>query len=110
MDSKLLGSRIRQARERLGISQEEFAALAARDQGAISEYENGKRRVSAIDLPNFAKILNVSLLYFFEGDINLNDLDHAMVKEFQRLPTSEAKQIVIEIARLLSDTMNPSAS
>jgi transcriptional regulator with XRE-family HTH domain len=110
LDSKLLGSRIRQARERLGLSQEDFAALASRDQGAISEYENGKRRISATDLPTFAEILNVPLLYFFEGEIDLDDLDHALVKEFHRLPTSEAKQVVIEITRLLSDTMNPPAS
>jgi hypothetical protein len=34
------------------------------------------------------------------------DLDHAIVKEFQRLPSIEAKQAVIDIVRIMSDTIN----
>jgi transcriptional regulator with XRE-family HTH domain len=105
LDSKLLGSRVRQARERLGLSQEEFAALVSKDQGAISEYENGKRRISAVDLPTFAQVLNVPLLYFYEGEIGVHDLERAMLQEFQYLPSSEAKQAVIEIIRILTNTL-----
>ena len=108
MDSKLLGLRIREARERLGLSQEEFAARTGRDQGAISEYENGKRRLSAIDLPTFAEVLQVSLLYFYEGEITLDDLDHTLVREFQRLPSVEAKQAAIDVLRILSNLTQPS--
>ena len=110
VDYKLLGVRIREARERKGLSQEEFAALISRDQGAVSEYENGKRKLSAIDLLTFAKILDVPLLYFYEGELGTEDLDHALIREFHRLPTPEAKQAIIEIVRIMSDTINPHSS
>jgi transcriptional regulator with XRE-family HTH domain len=106
LDSKLLGSRIRQARELRGFSQEDFAAAVSRDQGAISEYENGKRKLSAVDLLAFAKILDMPLLYFYQGEISMEDLDRAMIDEFRRLPTPETKQAAIQIIRTFADTHN----
>lgn len=102
MDLKLLGQRMRQARERLGLSQEEFANLVSKDQTAISEYENGKRKVFAADLPLFAQALNVSLLYFFEGETTASDVDRALLAEFHRLP-EEYQAGAIEILRVLAD-------
>ena len=104
MDLKLLGERIREARERAGISQEDLAAAVGRDQRAISEYENGKRKLSVTDLPMFAKTLRVPLLYFYEGEIVLQDLDQAILDHFRRLPSPEAKQAAVEIIRIFSDT------
>lgn len=110
LDSKLLGSRIRQARERLSISQEDFATLASKDQRAISEFENGKRKLSAVDLLSFAKILKVPLLYFYEGEISTQDLDHVLLSEFHKLPTSETKEAAIEIVRILYNLHASSSS
>ncbi|MBI5670655.1 MAG: helix-turn-helix transcriptional regulator [Chloroflexi bacterium] len=110
MDSKQFGARIRQARERLGMTQEELAERSDKDQRAISEYENGKRRLSAIDLPVLAKVLNVPMMYFFEGEATRHDFDLALLEEFNRLPTTEAKQSAIELLRVFSDaiaTHNP---
>lgn len=103
MDSKTFGSRIRQAREQFGMSQDELAIAVSRDQRAISEYELGKRKLSAADLPLFARVLNVPLLFFYEGEISLQDLDRAMLDEFQQLPSPEAKQTAIEIVRVFSN-------
>jgi transcriptional regulator with XRE-family HTH domain len=105
LDTKLLGSRIREARERVGLSQEELAAAVSKDQGAISEYESGKRRLSATDLPALARALNVSLLYFYEGEVSGSDLDRAILHEFHQLPSTETKQAAIEIVRIFSDAM-----
>lgn len=105
MNPKLFGTRIRQAREQLGLSQEDLATLVARDQRAISEYENGKRRLSATDVPAFAKALDVPILYFYEGEARLHDFDRAVLEEFHRLPTPEAMQTAIQIVRLLSETL-----
>ena len=102
MDAKLLGVRIRTARERLGLSQEELAAAVSRDQGAISEYESGIRRLSVVDLPIFSQALAVPLLYFYEGDLQESDVDRQLLSEFNRLPTLEAKYTIIDIVRLLS--------
>lgn len=101
MDTKLLGARIRQARESQGISQEELAHLMSRDQRAISEYENGKRRLAAVDLPRLASVLNVSLLYFFEDVPNIHDLEYTLLEEFRQLETPAAQKILVEMARVL---------
>lgn len=105
MNSRLLGARIRQARERLGMTQETLAERCEKDQRAISEYEHGKRRLSAVDLPLFAQALGVSLLYFFEGEISRHDLDAALLQEFERLPTPQAKRSAIALMRLFSDAL-----
>ncbi len=105
LDAKLLGVRIRQARERRGLSQEELAAAVSRDQRAISEYENGKRKLSVTELPEFARVLGVPLLYFYEGEVALQDLDKAILDQFRRLPTQEAKQTAIDLIRLYSDSI-----
>ncbi len=91
LNQKLLGVRIREARERAGVSQEELANAVSKDQRAISEYENGRRKLSVTDLPAFARTLKVPVLYFYEGDVALQDTDQAMLDEFRRLPTEEQR-------------------
>ncbi|NLF76499.1 MAG: helix-turn-helix transcriptional regulator [Chloroflexi bacterium] len=106
VNQKLFGARIRQAREAQGLSQDELASLVSKDQRSISEYENGRRRVSAIDVPVFAKALRVSILFFYEGEISSDDLDRAALNHLRRLPTPEAKRIAIEMLELLSHAVN----
>jgi transcriptional regulator with XRE-family HTH domain len=105
LDMKPFGQRLRQAREEKGLSQEEFAALISKDQRAVSEYEHGKRRVSAVDLPVFARVLDVSLLYFYQDVTNPNDLEMAMLQQFRRIPTTEAQKAAIEIMRVFSNVL-----
>ena len=109
LNQKQLGSRIRQARENLGLSQEELAEMVSRNQAAISAYENGNRKIAAVDLPLFARVLEVSLLYFYEGDEwNKYDMHRALFEEFDRLPSPQIKQVVIGIIRSIAEivTMN----
>lgn len=105
MDSRDLGVRIRQAREQRGLSQDDLAAEIHRDQRAISEMESGKRRITATELPTIARILNVPLMYFYEGMLDVQDLDRALLEQFQRLPSTDAKRSAIEIMRLFSDAL-----
>lgn len=102
MDLRLLGQRIRQARERLGISQEQLALAVSKDQGAISEYENGRRKIPAVELPSFAEVLQVPILYFYQEAITPDDFDQALLSEFHRLPNT-SKPGAIEILRVLGD-------
>ncbi len=103
MNPVLLGQRIRSARERLKMSQEELAMLVSKDQRAISEYENGKRKLAATDLPSFARVLKVPVLYFYGGQLEGEALDETLLMEFHRLPTQRARQAAIELVRTLSD-------
>lgn len=102
LDPELLGSRIREARERVGISQGDLAARVSKDQRAISEYEHGKRKLAAVDLPAFAEALEVPVSYFYEGDIVLERLDELLLSEFDNLSSEEVKRAAIDILRVLS--------
>jgi transcriptional regulator with XRE-family HTH domain len=108
VDAEVLGMRIRQARERRGISQDDLAVAVKKDQRAISEYENGKRKLAVTDLPLFASALNVPLLYFFEGDTELKDLDAVLLDAFHRLGSQSAREAIIDVVRVLSKALHPS--
>lgn len=101
MDAKQLGQRIREAREAKGMSQEQLAELISRDQRSVSEYESGKRRIYANDLPTIARALEVPVIYFFQDVMSEDDLDVALLDEFHQLDT-EARKTLIEMAKLLS--------
>lgn len=103
VDSKIFGSRIRQARDRLRMSQDDLAEALGKDQRAISEYENGKRRVAAVDLAEFARVLQVPILFFFKDDWGGDTLEEAVLIEFHRLPSAFDKQSAIQILRVLAD-------
>ena len=87
------------------MSQEDLAAAVAKDQGAVSEYENGRRKLAAADLPRFSTALEVPLGYFFADELPTYDLDDALLDYFHRLPTPEARTAVVEIVRVLFNTL-----
>jgi transcriptional regulator with XRE-family HTH domain len=105
LDAKWLGFRIRQARERRGLSQEELAVAVTKDQRAISEYENGKRKLAVTDLPVFATVLEVPLMYFFEEEAEVFQDDDLLLNYFHQLPSSEARQAALDILRIFSATI-----
>jgi transcriptional regulator with XRE-family HTH domain len=96
-----IGKRIRQARERIQMSQRDFAQAVGKDQKAISEYESGTRRISAVELANFAQVLKVPVAYFLPVDIETDDLDQSLLQAFHTLPTAQDKQDAISIVRSL---------
>ena len=66
MDIKLLvGKRVKELRNNLGISQEELADLAGLDRTYITSVECGKRNISIVNIEKLAKALKVTLADFF---------------------------------------------
>ena len=68
MDRQLLGSRLKEAREYLELSQDEVAKALDLPRTAISMVENGQRKVDAIELKKFAKIYQRPINYFTGED------------------------------------------
>lgn len=60
-----VGKRIRELRNKLGVSQEEFADMVGLDRTYITSVECGKRNVSIVNVEKIANALNVSLSEFF---------------------------------------------
>jgi transcriptional regulator with XRE-family HTH domain len=65
--------RIQQAREELGITQQELAARLGYTQAALSNYELGKRRLYLANLERIANALGKPLSYFTEPDADEDD-------------------------------------
>ncbi|WP_353814849.1 helix-turn-helix domain-containing protein [Agromyces sp. SYSU T00266] len=69
MDASQLGGRIRQERERTGLSQGDLASLADIDRTAISKIETGVRKVTAIELLRIAEAVGVRMARLLEDPI-----------------------------------------
>ncbi len=61
-----VGSRVRQRRLQLGMNQKKVAAAVGLSAQSIPNYECGSVRISSSRLFEVAKVLNVSVSYFFE--------------------------------------------
>lgn len=67
MDIKILvGKRVKDLRNKLGISQEELADIAQLDRTYITSVECGRRNISIVNIEKLAKALKVSLSEFFD--------------------------------------------
>ncbi len=66
MDIRLLvGKRVKELRNNMGISQEELADMVGLDRTYITSVERGKRNISIVNVEKLAKALQVSLAEFF---------------------------------------------
>ena len=66
MDIKIsVGKRVKELRNKLGISQEELADLAGLDRTYITSVECGRRNISIVNIEKLATALNVSIKQFF---------------------------------------------
>lgn len=65
---RLLGDRLREARKYLGLKQEEVASYLKIPRTALTDIENGQRRVEAIELVRLAKLYRQPVGYFTGED------------------------------------------
>ncbi len=63
-----LGDRLREARKYLGLKQEEVANYLKIPRTALTDIENGQRRVEAIELTRLAKLYRQPAAYFTGED------------------------------------------
>lgn len=69
-DRRDLGLRLREAREYLGLSQDEVAKYLAIPRTALSHIESGQRRIDALELKKIA-ILYKKPVSFFTGETEI---------------------------------------
>ena len=68
LDREYLASRLKQAREYLGLSQEYVAQQMKMPRPAISELEAGRRRVESIELQRLAALYSRPMSYFLRSE------------------------------------------
>ncbi len=67
-----VGKKLRLRRKLLGLSQEVVASAVGVTFQQVQKYERGVNRISASRLSEFADVLKVPIIYFFEG-LNQSD-------------------------------------
>ena len=89
MDQKAIGKRIKSAREKKGLTQEQLAEQVNLSPMHISVIERGNKLPRLETLINIANILDVS------ADVLLQDVVNNQVK----LHTSEASDLIAQLSR-----------
>jgi transcriptional regulator with XRE-family HTH domain len=64
VDRQKLGARLREAREYLGLSQDEVAKYLGIPRTALSHIESGQRRIDALELKKLAQLYRRPVVYF----------------------------------------------
>jgi transcriptional regulator with XRE-family HTH domain len=64
VDRQKLGARLREAREYLGLSQDEVAKYLGIPRTALSHVESGQRRIDALELKKLAQLYKRPVVYF----------------------------------------------
>jgi transcriptional regulator with XRE-family HTH domain len=67
-ERSLLGERLREARKYVGLSQEEVAGLLKMPRTALTDIENGQRKVEALELKRMADLYRQSVSFFTGED------------------------------------------
>jgi transcriptional regulator with XRE-family HTH domain len=95
----VVAKRLREARERLGLSQKALGVAAGIDEFSasprINQYERGKHTPDLLTLRKLAEVLTVPVPYFFAEDDRLAD----MLQLLHLLPRSEWVQVKNYLAR-----------
>jgi len=90
-----VGSRIRERRIMLGLTQQQLAEMVGVTYQQAHKYERGINRVSAGRLYQIAEVLNVPITYFYEG------LGMAAAR-----PAPSHQRMLLEIARNFGEIRN----
>ena len=91
----IFASRMKTARERLGISQTELGVRAGIDEfcasARINQYERGKHAPDYLTVCNLAKVLGVPTAYFYAEDDSLSEL----ILLFGKMRVNERKSLLV---------------
>ncbi len=70
---KSLGNKIKQLRQEIGMSQEQFSEFLKIGRVAVSQIENGSRKIAAEEITKIAKVFNIStdVLLYAKKDIKV---------------------------------------
>ena len=68
LERRALGERLRDARKYLGLKQEEVAQYLKIQRTALTDIENGQRRVEAIELTRLARLYRQPVAHFTGED------------------------------------------
>lgn len=96
-----MAARLKEAREYLGLSQEEVAMALNIPRPAISRIESGQRNVEALELEQFSRLYTRPVQYFLSGEKPKEELDGKVAFAARALKGLSEKDLE-EVARFAS--------
>lgn len=110
-EQERLSQHLREAREFLGLSQEFVAEQLGLSRAAVSAIETNRRKVSSVELKQFARLYHLDLGFFFEDAAASAqpDSDQTVVALFRTTKSlsSEDKEQVLRFAQFLRHAKQP---
>jgi transcriptional regulator with XRE-family HTH domain len=106
-----VGSRIRERRVMLGLSQQQMAQLIGVTYQQAHKYERGINRISAGRLYEIARVLRVPVSFFFDGlDGNSDESDLSvrqrmcleLARNFSQITNDRHREALSQLARVLA--------
>jgi len=93
---RIVGARLRQARQEAGRTQQDLAELLGCSMSVIADYEYGRRPVALADLEAVGRMLNVPLEYFADQDSEIGEWQRLQLQfdQFKALP-AELREFVV---------------
>ncbi|MCW9034605.1 MAG: helix-turn-helix domain-containing protein [Alphaproteobacteria bacterium] len=108
---RYVGSRIRERRIMLGLSQQQMADMIGVTYQQAHKYEKGINRISAGRLYEIAQVLKVSVSYFYEGldsgdsEGSLNQRQRMcleLARNFSQITNTRHQEALSQLARAMS--------
>ncbi len=110
-EQERLSQHLKVAREFLGLSQEVAAEHLGIARAAVSAIETNRRKVSSVELKQFARLYHLDLSFFFDEDAASNQPqdDQTVVALFRTTKTlsTEDKEQVLRFAQFLRHAKPP---
>lgn len=94
-DRMEMAARLKEAREYLGLSQEDVARVLKVSRPAVSMFESGERRVEAMELSALAQLYGHSQEYFTTGrdDVTSSDTFGHLQRALKGLSASDLSEV-----------------
>jgi transcriptional regulator with XRE-family HTH domain len=101
VDSKDIGSRIRQFRQDAGLSQEALAELVGVSFQQVQKYESGHTTLNILKLQHIADALKVQVTDFFSSTpvqhVRLTGEEDLLLQAFRKVKNAEMRGCVLKL-------------
>lgn len=88
------GKKIKQAREFLGLTQEQVAKVLKMNRNSIINIENGTRSLKVEELSKFSKLLGVSVDEIVSEEIKVDKKVMTFARGFDKLSPRDQEEII----------------
>ncbi len=93
-DRIILGKRIRETREYIGLTQQQVASALSVPRSAISDIETGKRKVTAEELKSLADLFKHPVSHFLGEEPKVTEEVAALARTAENLSENDRKELL----------------